>query len=54
MPALRPLVLVLKALLREHRLNVVWHGGLSSFSLLNMAREGLGLFGKAWEGLGFV
>ena len=36
LPPLRPLVLVLKALLRETKLNEVFSGGLSSYSLVNM------------------
>lgn len=35
-PALRPLVLVLKSLLKQKRLNDVSTGGLSSFALANM------------------
>ena len=35
-PALRPLVLVLKALLKDAHLNDVSTGGLSSFTLANM------------------
>ena len=35
-PALRPLVLVLKALLKDAALNDVSTGGLSSFTLANM------------------
>lgn len=36
MPPLRPLVLVLKALLKQHNLNEARLGGLSSYCLLNM------------------
>lgn len=36
LPALRPLVLVLKLLLREHSLNDVATGGLGSWALANM------------------
>ncbi len=36
LPALRPLVLVLKLLLREHHLNDVASGGLGSWALANM------------------
>ena len=35
-PALRPLVVVLKTLLKDNRLNEVSTGGLSSFALANM------------------
>jgi hypothetical protein len=37
LPPLRPLVLAAKALLKEAGLNEVFTGGLSSYSLLNMA-----------------
>lgn len=40
MPPLRPLVLVLKALLKQHGLNEPRLGGLSSYCLLNMVRRG--------------
>jgi hypothetical protein len=36
LPALRPLVLVVKLLLREHHLNDVASGGLGSWALANM------------------
>jgi DNA polymerase sigma len=36
MPALRPLVLVLKALLKQNGLNEAAVGGLSSYALGNM------------------
>jgi DNA polymerase sigma len=36
LPPLRPLLLVLKALLREAGLNEVFSGGLSSYSLFSM------------------
>jgi DNA polymerase sigma len=36
LPPLRPLALAVKALLKERRLNEVWTGGLSSYSLVNM------------------
>lgn len=41
---LRPLLLLLKAFLKQQGLNVVHRGGLSSFSLLNMVRAP-GVFG---------
>ena len=39
MPPLRPLVLVLKALLKQYNLNEARKGGLSSYCLLNMVRR---------------
>lgn len=41
LPALRPLVLVLKGILKESGLNDASKGGLSSFSLANLAAASL-------------
>jgi len=50
LPPLRPLVLTAKALLKEAGLNEVFTGGLSSYSLFNMAVAHLQCEGLAPDG----
>jgi hypothetical protein len=51
-PPLRPLTLVLKAMLREKGLNEVFTGGVSSYTLVNMVRQRIIAAREEWGGTG--
>jgi non-canonical poly(A) RNA polymerase PAPD5/7 len=48
LPALRPLVLVVKALLKDAGLNDAGSGGLSSYGLINMVRTHWHVMASTW------